>query len=85
MNKLIKNGDIILNGTQTRQQAEKQAFKKLEEIEELLECWKIDSLVELNKILNLYWQTRTLKEQIKESEKELAAFFGVKDNGTSKN
>ena len=84
MGKLIKDGDIILNGTQTRQQAEKQAFKKLEDIEELMECWEVDSLVELNKILNLYWQTRTLKERIKESE-ELAAFFGVKDNGTSKN
>ena len=33
MEKLIKNGDIILDGTLPRYQKEKQAFEKLEYIE----------------------------------------------------
>lgn len=35
--RLIKNGDIILNGTLPRYAKEKQAFKKLETIENILE------------------------------------------------
>ena len=37
MKRLIKNGDIILDGTLTRLEKEKQAFTKLEYIEEVLE------------------------------------------------
>ena len=51
MKRLIKNGDIILDGTQTRQQAEKQAFKKLEEFETIEEELGID-LPTLMKYLN---------------------------------
>ncbi len=35
--RLIKNGDIILDGTLPRYAKEKQAFEKLEYIEEVLE------------------------------------------------
>lgn len=37
MEKLIKNGDIILDGTLPRYAKEKQAFEKLEYIEGVLE------------------------------------------------
>lgn len=37
MKKLIKDGDIILDGTLTRHEKEKEAFKKLESIECVLE------------------------------------------------
>ena len=51
MKRLIKNGDIILDGTQTRQQAEKQAFKKLEELENVLAKHGIDDLDTLDNLL----------------------------------
>lgn len=58
MERLIKNGDIILDGTQTRNQAEKKAFMKLENIEELLETYEIDSITTLNRVLCCYWHKR---------------------------
>ena len=47
MNKLIKNGDVILDGTLTRNEKEKQAFIKLGFIEEIMEKYKIKDLEEL--------------------------------------
>lgn len=51
MKKLIKNGDIILDGTQTREQAEKEAFIKLEEIENVLAKHKINDIDTLDNLL----------------------------------
>ena len=61
MGRLIKNGDVILDGTLTRQEKEKQAFKKLEGIEELMECYAIEDLVELKRILYLAWSIADIK------------------------
>lgn len=69
MERLIKDGDIILDGTVTRCEKEKQAFKKLGNIEELLEIYEVDSLVELNKLLCYCWHIRDLKNNIKRSER----------------
>lgn len=69
MERLIKDGDIILNGTQTREEAEKEAFQKLEDIEELLEDYEIDSYKELAKVLFIYWQARTLKYRLDKEDK----------------
>ena len=54
MNKLIKNGDIILDGTLTRNEKEKQAFIKLGFIEELMNQNKIEDLGELQLALTFY-------------------------------
>lgn len=54
MNRLIKDGNVILDGTLTRAEKEKQAFQKLEDIEELMEKYRIKDLGELNLALNLY-------------------------------
>ena len=51
MKKLIKDGDIILDGTQTRQQAEKEAFVKLEEIENVLAKYNINDIDTLDNLL----------------------------------
>ena len=42
MERLIKNGDVILDGTLTRYQKEKQAFEKLEKLEDIEEELEID-------------------------------------------
>lgn len=52
MERLIKNGDIILDGTLPRYAKEKQAFEKLEYIEGVLEKHnipyeKLDGVLEL--------------------------------------
>ena len=47
MEKLIKNGDIILDGTATRNEKEYRAFRKLEVIEEFMETYKIKDVEEL--------------------------------------
>ena len=49
--RLIKNGDIILNGTLPRYAKEKQAFKKLETIENILEKHNV-SYEELDSVLS---------------------------------
>lgn len=67
--RLIKDNDIILNGTKTRYEAEKEAFERLGDIEDLLTIWKIETLAELNKVLYLYYQTRTLKTRLKRQER----------------
>ena len=54
MERLIKNGDIILDGTLTRNEKEKQAFIKLGFIEELIEKNKIQDLAELELALTFY-------------------------------
>ena len=41
MERLIKNGNIILDGKTTRNEKEHTAFRKLEYIEELMEVYKI--------------------------------------------
>ena len=42
MERLIKNGDVILDGTLTRYQKEKRAFEKLEKLEDIEEKLGID-------------------------------------------
>ena len=54
MNKLIKNGDIILDGTLTRHEKEKQAFIKLGFIEEIMEKHSIKDLEELQTAFVVY-------------------------------
>ena len=54
MNKLIKNGDVVLDGTLTRHEKEKQAFIKLGFIEELMEQHDIQDLGELDLALSMY-------------------------------
>jgi len=51
MERLIRDGDIILDGTATRYEKEKQAFAKLEEIETLMAKYHIESLKALETIL----------------------------------
>lgn len=60
MNPLIKDGDIILDGTKTRKQAEKEAFEKLGEIETMLKGYGINSLAKLDAVLHLYTEIKTL-------------------------
>lgn len=69
MERLIKDGDIILNGTKSRKEAEQEAFERLEDIEELLCDYEIDSYAELSKVLFIYWQARTLKERLNNENK----------------
>lgn len=54
MEKLIKNGDVILDGTLTRNEKEKQAFIKLGFIEEFMEIYKIKDLEELQTAFVVY-------------------------------
>lgn len=49
--RLIKNGDIVLDGTSPRYTKEKQAFKKLETIENILEKHNV-SYEELDSVLS---------------------------------
>lgn len=51
MKRLIKNGDVILDGTLTRYQKEKQAFEKLEKLEDIEEKLGID-LITLFKLID---------------------------------
>lgn len=62
MERLIKDGDIILNGTMTRAEKEKQAHKKLEDIEELMDCFGIRDLRTLYRILYLSWALGEIHE-----------------------
>ena len=68
MERLIKDGKVILDGTLPQYEKEKQAFKKLEEIEELMECYNIEDLVELHRILYLSWCIADVKSWKKRSE-----------------
>lgn len=54
MNKLIKNGDVILDGTLTRNEKEYIAFRKLQYIEEFMEVYKIKDLEELQTAFVVY-------------------------------
>ena len=54
MKKLIKNGDIILDGTLTREEKTKEAFKELEKLQKVLIEFEIEDSKELNNILNEY-------------------------------
>ena len=75
MKKLIKDGDIILDGTQTRQQAEKEAFVKLEEIENVLAKHKINDIDTLD---NLLLWSLTLASQILKLKEILYAKSEIK-------
>lgn len=54
MERLIKNGDVILDGTLTRYQKEKQAFEKLEKLEDIEEKFGID-LITLFKLIDVVY------------------------------
>lgn len=54
MERLIKNGDIILDGKATRNEKEKQAFIKLGFIEEIMEKHSIKDLEELQTAFVVY-------------------------------
>ena len=71
MNKLIKNGDVILDGTLTRHEKEKQAFIKLGFIEELMEKHKIMGLEELDLALYTYHKFMLYLTDQNEKEKKL--------------
>lgn len=49
--RLIKNGDIILDGTLTRCEKERQALLKLGEIEEILSKHKVRNIKDLDERL----------------------------------
>ena len=61
MNRLMNNGDIILNGDKTREQLTKKAFKKLDDVETIMEQNDIGSMFELDLALHYY---KELKESI---------------------
>lgn len=69
MERLIKDGDIILNGTKTREEAEKEAFDKLWCFEDIMDSWGIDSFPELSKVLMYYYFLRTLKDNLATQDK----------------
>lgn len=54
MERLIKDGDIILDGTLTRYEAEKQAFEKLERLEEIMSKYNVKSIEVLDFIVQQY-------------------------------
>lgn len=54
MERLIKNGDVVLDGTATRNEKEYRAFRKLEVIEEFMEVYKIKDLEELQTAFVVY-------------------------------
>ena len=54
MKRLIKNDDIILDGTAPRYQKEKEAFHLLSLFEDLLERHELKSIDELEEVLNSY-------------------------------
>lgn len=54
MERLIKNGDVILDGTVSRAKKEKAAFEKLELIENIMEEFEIKSVENLKEILDDY-------------------------------
>ena len=62
MERLIKDGSVILDGTLTRADKEKQAFKKLEDIEGLMESYDIEDLSMLHRILFLAWSLGEIKQ-----------------------
>ena len=62
MKRLIVNGNIVLDGTKPKYKKEQEAFEKLEIIEELLERYEIQNLVELKLVLLTYCQTLKIKE-----------------------
>lgn len=51
MERLVKNGDVILDGKQTKDEKVKVALKKLEEFENVLEDNEIPSISKLDGIL----------------------------------
>lgn len=51
MEKLIKNGEIYLDGTLPKYQKEKMAFEKLEEIEKVMAKYGINTTKELEEVL----------------------------------
>ena len=68
MERLIKDGSVILDGTLTRAEKEKRAFQKLENIEELMDCYDIRDLRTLHRILYLAWALGNIHEWEKESD-----------------
>ena len=52
MKRLIKNNDIILDGTLPRYKKEQEAYNKLEKLENVLEKYAVDSIEELEKRLS---------------------------------
>ena len=71
MKKLIKNGDIILDGKLTRKEKEIEAFCKLGFIEELMEKHKIMGLEELDLALHTYHTFMLYLTEQNEKEKKL--------------
>ena len=52
MNRLIKDGDIILDGTLSRNDKTKQAFIKLENVERIMEEHELENVAELEVMLD---------------------------------
>ena len=61
MERLIKDGDVILDGTLTKKDKIAQALKKLEDIEELMECYYIEDLSTLHRVLYLAFSLGEIK------------------------
>ena len=71
MKKLIKNGDIILDGKLTRKEKEIEAFCKLGFIEEVMSKYKVEDLAELELALAFYHAWFTALEKYFKREKKL--------------
>lgn len=65
MEKLIENGDVILNGTKTRNQAEREAFEKLERLEHIEQETGVDIVVLYNRFPNIFKELFTYLEQVR--------------------
>ncbi len=65
MERLIENDDIILDGTAPRYQKEKEAFHLLGLFEDLLERHELNSIDELEEVLNSYNENLIYMVQIR--------------------
>lgn len=76
MKRLIKDDDIILDGTLPRYEKEKNAFHKLGIIEELMEEFGIKDIFELRKAIERYKRTNYIRHmKNKDLEREVLALI----------
>ena len=71
MERLVKNNDVILDGTEPRYAKEKRAFTKLEELEDTLEKYAIRNNEELDRRLEADIRDFTYLEYGKYSVKQV--------------
>ena len=61
--RLIKNGEVNWDKIHTKNEITDMAFKKLEMIEDLMECYEIESLLELSDVLYEYKRILDIKKK----------------------